>query len=273
MNVWDSYETMSEIHGLTRRGIKLAREKRYLTTKLPDSLSFFEVTIDDIKQNVAIINSDNLDQKTICSMPGEDIKHGGIVFWMGHHWIVEEKDANNEVYTRGKLLECNYLLKWIDDFGIIREQWCNIEDGTKYLTGDYEDRDFFTTRGDSRIAVTLPRNEHTMRLGRENRFLVDDFVRGKGMIAFTLSKPLKVGHSYEEENGIYKFVLHEVNSTDDDNFELGIADYYLHFPKEDNEVHDTPDGPDETPDDADTGNVDETPPTEDQMASGKKRWI
>ena len=29
--------------------------------------------------------------------------------------------------------------------------------------------------------------------------------------------------------GVYKFVLQEVNTTDDDNEELGIADYWKHF--------------------------------------------
>lgn len=99
------------------------------------------------------------------------------------------------------------------------------------LTGEYEDRNFIVTRGDSRIAITLPRTEHTKKLNRQSRFLVDDFA-GNGMLSFALTKPLKVGHTYDSENGIYKFVLQEVNSTDFDNFELGIADYYKYFPRD-----------------------------------------
>ena len=77
------------------------------------------------------------------------------------------------------------------------------------------------------------------------------------MLAFTLSKPLKIGHSYDDETGVYKFVLHEVNSTDDDNFELGIADYYKYFPKENEIAVDAPPTPGEI--------IDET--------TGKKRWL
>ena len=51
------------------------------------------------------------------------------------------------------------------------------------------------------------------------------------MNAYLLTKPLKVGKTYNG-HGIYSFVLQEVVSTDNDNFELGIANYYLHFPKE-----------------------------------------
>lgn len=273
MSVWESYERMADVRGTDRRDISLKRERLFLERKLPWSLSYFDVTIDDIGQRVAIINSDNYDEKTVISMPGEDIRHGGLVYWMDHYWLVAEKDANTEVYAKGKLLECNYLLKWIDDQHVIREQWCNVEDGTKYLTGDYGDRDFFTTRGDSRIAITLPRNEHTRKLNRTYRFLIDDINDGDQMLAFTLSKPLKIGHSYDEENGVYKFVLHEVNSTDNDNFELGIADYYLHFTKDGRLIEDEADDGSEF-----NGDPSEDPsvppePAEEPAAEERKRWI
>ena len=95
------------------------------------------------------------------------------------------------------------------------------------LTGEYEDRNFIATRGDSRIAITIARNEFTAKLDRQDRFLIDD-MESKHMLAYTLSKPLKFAGVYGE-NGVYKFVMQEVNTTDDDNQELGIADYYKHF--------------------------------------------
>lgn len=116
------------------------------------------------------------------------------------------------------------------------------------------------TRGDSRIAVTLPRNEYTRALGRENRFLIDDFSGSGDMLSFTLSKPLKVGHTYDDINGIYKFVLHEVNSTKDDNFDLGIADYYKFFPREDEHC---------VCDDSSEESAEENVHEE----TGKKRWL
>lgn len=112
------------------------------------------------------------------------------------------------------------------------------------LTGEYEDRNFIVTRGDSRIAVTIAKNEFTTKLGRRNRFIIDD-PKSLQPLAYALTKPLKPGHTYNDM-GVFKFVLQEVNTTDDDNFELGIADYYLHFPKPDSgETPDTP--PDSRP--------------------------
>lgn len=237
MSVWDIYASRLNSAGATKREAQLKRTSRFLSSKLPDSLSYQAVHIDGMSQDVAIINTDNLDEKFIYSMPGEDIVPGGVMRWMNSYWLITEKDYANEVYTRAKIVQCNYLLKWVDSSDIIHEQWCIVEDGTKYLTGIYEDRDFFVTRGDSRLGLTLPRNEHTVKMKRGDRFLIDD-AESEIMLAYELTKPFKLNGVYNSE-GVFKFVLQEVNTTDDDNQELGIADYYKHFPKVAGEV--TPD--------------------------------
>lgn len=232
MSSFDLYAERMRVRGVTRRDTALQREQRMINDKLRHSLSFHHAMLDGVDREVAIINTDNLDTKMIYSMPGDDIAHGAYVDWMNQMWLVIEKDYNTEVYTRAKMQQCNYLLKWVDDDHIIHEQWAVVEDGTKYLTGEYEDRSFIITRGDSRIAITLQRNENSAKLGRLNRFLIDDPLSGT-RLAYALTKPLKFsgvyGKTEEELNGVLKFVLQEVNTTDDDNQELGIADYYKHF--------------------------------------------
>lgn len=229
MDIWSVYADRASAHGTTRRETAHIRETRMINDKLPHNLSYQLLSIDDVEQNVAIINSDNLNEKYIYSMPGERIRHGGLVHWMDNYWLVTELDANNTVYSRGKLTQCNHLLKWMGKNGEINEQWCIVEDGTKYLTGEYEDRHFIVTRGDSRIAVTIARNEKTVNFSRENRFLIDDKDSDIKM-AYQLTKPLKLGWTYGED-GIYKFVLQEVQATEDDNHKLGIADFFKYYPK------------------------------------------
>ncbi|MCQ2770657.1 MAG: hypothetical protein MJ236_02525 [Clostridia bacterium] len=149
MSIWDTYTSRINVHGGSKRGAAKTREVHTLETKLVDSLSYHTVRVFDkqhgynitdhrifegsFEQNVAIINSDNLNEKYIYSLPGEDIACGDLIEWMGNHWIVNEKDANTTLYTRAKLLQCNYLLKWIDNDKNIIEQWCTVEDGTKLL--------------------------------------------------------------------------------------------------------------------------------------------
>lgn len=251
MDVWELYQSRITAKGGTKRNAALQREVRMLNTKLPDGLSYHGVTIDDVERQVEIIDTDNLNIKFIHSLPGEDIDCGSTVYWMGHHWLVMERDANTEINTKAKMHQCNYLLKWVNDKNEICEQWCIVEDGTKYLTGELEDRNFIVTRGDSRMALIISRNAETVKLNRDFRFLIDD-PDSSQQLAYALTKPLKVGQVYNGK-GVFGFVLQEVQTTDDDNLELGIADYYKHFNKDDTPIVDS-----------DEENVTET---------GKKVWL
>lgn len=253
-SIWDRYANRVTVKGATLRADTLAREKLRIRHMLEDSLSFHNVLMyedgivipgdeyglnigNGIEQNIAIINSDNLDEKYVYSLPDEDVQIGDLFYWSDNYWLISERDANSEVYTRAKALQCNYLLKWIevnDDEPTIIEQWCYVEDGTKYMTGELEDRHFIATRGDSRIAITISRNEHTKRFNRTCRFLVDDS-ESDNLLSFDLSKPLKVGHTYNDK-GVYQFVLSESNSSILDNMALGIADYYQYYDKDGNTI-------------------------------------
>ena len=231
MSVWSSYNSRLAARGATKRDVILNREKEYLRRKLPKSLSYHKAVVNDVERELAIINSDNLHQKTVCSMPGEDIVSGSLVQWCERHWLVTDVDPNNEVYTRGIMLECNHLLRWIAADGNIIERWCIVSDGTKYLTGEtmssYNENGM--SLGDTRIAVSLARDEYTLQLTRDYRFLIDD-EGSSSLLAYRLTKPFKIGGVYDGE-GVMTFMMTEVNTEDDDNFELGIADYYTHFPR------------------------------------------
>ena len=147
MGAWDRYEDRINAAGGTKRGSSLQREIRFINSRLPDSLSYqtvkvftqnnsFNVSTDEaqekaLTQNVAIINSDNLNEKNLITLPGEDMDNGNLIYWVDNYWLVTERDANTTVYTKTKLVQCNHLLKWINDDKQSMEQWCMIEDGTK----------------------------------------------------------------------------------------------------------------------------------------------
>jgi hypothetical protein len=201
-----------------------------LTNQIPSTLSYHNVDIDGEERNIVVLNSDNLNQKTLCSLPGEDIRHGAYVDWMDHKWIVTERDANSEIYTKCIMVQCNYLLRWINDNGEIIERWSVVEDGTRYLTGEFSDSFLVATKGDSRIAVTLPKDLETLALERDARFIIDDYA-AHHPLAYRLTKPFKLGGSFDD-NGVVIFVMTECNTEYDDNTDLHIADYYKHFSRE-----------------------------------------
>ena len=146
LGIWDSYKSKVKASGGNIHDAGHLRESRYIYRKLPNNLSYHTVTIyphdygynittDEIiehsfSQNVAILNSDNYEEKTLITMPGEDVALGDLIYWMDNHWLVTERDANTTLYTKMKLLQCNHLLHWIVD-GEIMEQWSVVEDGTK----------------------------------------------------------------------------------------------------------------------------------------------
>lgn len=251
MDIWAMYQNDRESTRANRRQYKIDKEKRFIRDKIVNNPSYnesvevftpecgYNITRDENGvaeggvryQNLTIINSDNLNQKTILSMPDEDIEDGALIYWMDNYWLITERDANTTMYTKCKAIQCNHLLRWIDPIKKdIIEQWCIVEDGTKYLTGELEDRNFVTTRGDMRIAMQIAKNDRTSNFGRSYRFLIDDD-DAIHKSSFLLTKPLKIGLTYNN-CGVYKFVLQEVTATQDDNHELGIADYYKYHPDE-----------------------------------------
>lgn len=244
MNV-EQYRGRMAVYGAAHRDDTLSREQRMLQNKLKNTLSYQKVEmwscaegydIDEVGREenrvfrtVAIINSDNLNEKHIISLPGEDLEHGALVRWMDNYWLITERDANTTVYTKCKMLQCNHLLKWVSADGVVHKQWCVIEDSTKYLTGELEDRHFIVTRGDQRVYMSIARNDYTIRFERTDRFLIDDD-DAPLKIAYSLSKPLKLGWTVGGK-GVFKFVLLEAQSTEFDDQINGVADYYRYHAK------------------------------------------
>lgn len=131
VDAWSVYQDRLEAHGASMREAAKKREIRLLSSRTARNLSYFTAIINGEEQQVSILSSDNLNEKTIVSMPGETIACGAMIEWADNHWIVTEKDAATELYTKCKMEQCNYLLRWIDNNADIHEQWCIIDDGTK----------------------------------------------------------------------------------------------------------------------------------------------
>lgn len=223
MDAWDAYKTRLEISGTTKRERTLNHTKSHISNKIVDSLSCHSVVISGAEQTVCILNEkEDLSIKKICALPGESLPHGGLVEFANSYWLITELDANDEVYVSGKMHRCNYLLKWLNKDGEIIERWCIVEDGTKYLIG--ERAEDMMSIGDARISITIGKDEDTVELKRGKRFLVDD-MDSSSVLAYQITKPNKLYNVYNG-NGVYRFILNEVNLTDEDNVSLRIADYY-----------------------------------------------
>lgn len=131
MNAWDKYKARSNVRGRTRREAEIRQELHWLNSGLSTSLSNHAVVLDGVECEAIILDSDNLNIKTICTHPGQELRNGSFVLWNDLYWLITEIDANSELYSKGVMEECNYLLRWINQSGEIIERWSIVEDGTK----------------------------------------------------------------------------------------------------------------------------------------------
>lgn len=263
MSSWQTYRARLEVWGRTKRERKLRQMQEYLSSKSRDSLSGHTVEINGVAQDVIILNQrEDMSSKKICSMPGEILVHGGLVDFANSKWLITEIDANDELYSSAIMKRCNHLLRWINRDGKIVEKWCIAEDGTKYLIG--EKTSDLMAIGDARIAITVGKDSDTIEIGRGKRFLVDDEDSGE-VLAYQVTKSNRLFNVYNGE-GVFRYILNEVNMTDNDNKTLRIADYYNWKPyvKTDYE-HEDADIPIET--------IVESAKNQDPPDDGKKVWL
>lgn len=217
MGGWSIYEERMK----TKRDMWVDRTKDNITRRLIASPSFHVVTINGEEQRVSITNRTTHKEKRICSMPGETLKHGGIVEYSNGIWLITDVDYETEVYQRGLMQRCNHVLRWINGEGVLREKWCIVEDGTKYLIG--EKSEDIMTIGDSRIAVTVGKDDETIELKRGLRFLIDD-VDVEHPTVYQITKGNRFFSTTNNE-GVFRFILNEVVLNAGDNEKLRIADF------------------------------------------------
>lgn len=235
-DAWSIYEARFSSFGHPNsrdRELTLLQERTNRCIR--SSLSYKNVLIDCVEREVIIEDTPDFNVKKIFSMPTETLPHGGLVEWMNNIWLITELDANDEVRAEGKIKQCNFKLRWLNDEHEIEEQWCIVEDGTKYLVG--EKNSSIMSIGDARIAITVPKNNKTVRIRRGQRFLVDD-VDSDEVLAYQITKPNRFFNLYNGE-GIYRYILNEVNVTDNDNKDLRIADYFNWKPRTESITPDT----------------------------------
>jgi hypothetical protein len=153
--------------------------------------------------------------KIIVMHPNDSIHAGDYVFrtkYEEEYWLCTGYDPTS-IYSRGFIEKCNTTLKWIDENGDLLSYPCVFYYGAKANFGTYADR--VMTLPDGRRQVVVQKNEHTMKIKRNDRFIF-------GGNVFQV-----IDHDYVSDEGIVN-----INMKDDqfdparDNLDLGIADYY-----------------------------------------------
>lgn len=109
---YSSYEAILRKAGNSKRERVIRKSMSDTNNYAPDSPAYKTVEIEGAKHNMMIISSTVTNQKIIRSMPGDDFEIGKIMLWSKSHWLITERDADDEITVRGKIELCNRSIQW-----------------------------------------------------------------------------------------------------------------------------------------------------------------
>lgn len=167
MKLQNAYSTKN------KREKELVKVNRNTNKHFDDTFDTQDVLVNEIPMQLMIIKDTdgNTYKKKIKSRHEDIIKLGDYVKWNNQIWMITLLDSDDKAWNRGYMYLCEILLRWQDDNGNIIERWGYSEDYTKYSMG--ESGNSTITVGDYQYGITLPVDEYTKKLTRENRFAVD----------------------------------------------------------------------------------------------------
>ncbi len=225
MSLWNEYMNEHASLPQTKRQQMIERVQQRQTELLRNkNLSYVTVTINGEEREAVITRSDNGDDiKNLLSLPNEKFERGSLVEWQDNYWLIVSHDVQDELYTRAKIQQCNYTLKWINNNGDIIERHCIITNNDRNSSGERETKEI--TVGDNRLNLIIAKDSETKELYRGQRFLVDDVDAQQNILAYQITKPDRLPGLYNGK-GVYTFGLKECNRSTNDNTELMVADYY-----------------------------------------------
>ena len=220
-DVFDVYKRIATSNGSNEREQILTDLKDSYEDYLDHTLTACKFTIDSVAYDVSIqdVNDQNNkdlrdDKYLICSMT-TPIKVGDIGLWDKYNeYFVVIKDEKKTVESnkRFKIYPCNYLLKWVDlKAKADRESYCVVEDATMYTDGIKEET--IIKYQDQMIKLTIPTIVEINKFDEDQRLCVD----GKFYIITSVNRLTK---------GITRIVAVSTLMSENDNLELGIADYH-----------------------------------------------
>ena len=168
---FNMYRERVKFRGETQRDRTLYYEKRNLKINAINSLSCKDCFVNGVAQKLVIDDGTLPYYKNIKSLPDEFFNAGDYVEWADSMWLIVSCDWDKEVYTYGKLQQCNYVLKWQDTNANVIERWSVVLSASKYNNGEKYNN--IIVVGSNQLMVYLPIDEETLKLKSDKRLMVD----------------------------------------------------------------------------------------------------
>ena len=171
MATFGEYQARVNQRGTTDRERTLYYEKQHLKSLAVNSLSCKACKVNGVDQLLVIDDGTLPYYKDVKSLPDEYFDAGDYVEWADAMWLMVSCDWDKEVYTYGKMQQCNYVLKWQNTDAEIIERWSVILSASKYNNGEKYNNVIVV--GSNQLMVYLPIDEETLKLKSDKRLMVD----------------------------------------------------------------------------------------------------
>ena len=229
MATFGEYQARVNQRGTTDRERTLYYEKQHLKSLAVNSLSCKACKVNGVDQLLIIDDGTLPYYKDVKSLPDEYFDAGDYVEWADAMWLMVSCDWDKEVYTYGKMQQCNYVLKWQNtDAGII-ERWSVILSASKYNNGEKYNNVIVV--GSNQLMVYLPIDEETLKLRSDKRLMVDFNTESPKCYDITRVDTVTMGYDGTAEprydgKGCILLVLTETEINPDvDRIDLMLCDY------------------------------------------------
>lgn len=222
---WDLYNSRLNVNGEDQRSRALHNQSELYRKKNEQSLSCKKVKINELETKL-IIDSGTKDVfKSIKSMPSFQFYTGDIVEFANSNWLITEADSDSELYTDGKMTECNYKLRWQNENGEIVERWIVTQNASSYSNGTEGNKTIEI--GADQLMLLIPLDAETVKLRRGKRFFIDS--NTVEPMPYELTRPdsttfVKNGYGY-----LCCIATESQTNTETDRVDLMICDYIEPF--------------------------------------------
>jgi hypothetical protein len=194
-----------------------------------NSLSCKDCLVNGVPQKLVIDDGTLPYYKDVKSLPDEYFDAGDYVEWADAMWLMVSCDWDKEVYTYGKMQQCNYVLKWQNANADVIERWSVVLSASKYNNGEKYNNVIVV--GSNQLMVYLPIDEETLKLRSDKRLMVDFNTESPKCYDITRVDTVTMGYDGTAEprydgKGCILLVLTETEINPDvDRIDLMLCDY------------------------------------------------
>jgi len=229
MATFGEYQARVNQRGTTDRERTLYYEKQHLKSLAVNSLSCKACKVNGVDQSLVIDDGTLPYYKDVKSLPDEYFDAGDYVEWADAMWLMVSCDWDKEVYTYGKMQQCNYVLKWQNTDADVIERWSVVLSASKYNNGEKYNNVIVV--GSNQLMVYLPIDEETLKLKSDKRLMVDFNIESPKCYDITRVDTVTMGYDGTAEprydgKGCILLVLTETEINPDvDRVDLMLCDY------------------------------------------------